>query len=130
MKSWVLAVGLLAAAASGPVKAADLDEGPPDRYGSAYDDPRYADIYRYPDERRPVPRAPVYGDRYDDDRDDYREPRRYSYKDPRPHRGPACRASRSSIACRIAAGTISATRRSAARPQPSSPAVRADVRSS
>ena len=62
----------------------------PDRYGSAYDDPRYADIYRYPDERRPVPRAPVYGDRYDDDdRDDYREPRRYSYADPRPYRG-AC----------------------------------------
>ena len=28
MKSWVLAVGLLAAAASGPVMAADLDEGP------------------------------------------------------------------------------------------------------
>ena len=89
MKSWVLAAGLLAAAASGPVMAADLDEGPPDRYGSAYDDPRYADIYRYPDERRPVPRAPVYGDRYDDDRDDYREPRRYSYKDPRPYHG-AC----------------------------------------
>ena len=102
MKNWVLAVGLLAAAASGPVMAADLDEGPPDRYGSAYDDPRYADIYRYPEERRPMPHAPVYGDRYDDDREDYREPRRYSYKDPRPITAPACRASRSSIACRIA----------------------------
>ena len=90
MKSWVLAAGLLAAAASGPVMAADLDEGPPpDRYGSAYDDPRYADIYRYPDERRPVPRAPVYGDRYED-REDYPEPRRYSYSDPRPSYRGAC----------------------------------------
>ena len=31
-----------------------------DRYGSAYDDPRYADIYRYPDTRHPVPREPAY----------------------------------------------------------------------
>ena len=57
MRSWVLAASLLAAAATTGAKAADLDEGPPpDRYGSAYDDPRYADIYKYP------PRGPqAYG---------------------------------------------------------------------
>jgi hypothetical protein len=91
MKNWVLAVGLLAAATSTPALAADLGEGPGDQYGSAYDDPRYADMYRYPDnqryseapyDRRPIPRAPVYGDRYDQ-RDDYPEPRRYSYSGPR-----------------------------------------------
>ena len=49
MRSWVLAAGLMAAAFTTGAKAADLDEGPPpDRYGSAYDDPRYADIYKYP----------------------------------------------------------------------------------
>ena len=69
MKSWVLAVGLLAAATSGQAMAADLDDGPSDRYGSAYDDPRYADMYRYPEARRPpVPREPIYGDRNYDDR--------------------------------------------------------------
>lgn len=90
MKSWVLAVGLLAAATSGQAMAADLDDGPYDRNGSAYDDPRYADIYRYPEERQPVPRAPVYGNRYDDDdRDAYRAPPRYTYAEPRSYRG-AC----------------------------------------
>jgi hypothetical protein len=50
MKSWVLAAGLLAAAVSTAANAADLYEGPPDRrYGSAYDDPRYGEMYRYPD---------------------------------------------------------------------------------
>jgi hypothetical protein len=91
MKSWVLAAGLLAAAMSGQAMAADLDDGGPgpDRYGSAYDDPRYADMYRYPDARQPVPREPVYGNRYYDDRDDnYADPRRYSYAEPpRPYRG-------------------------------------------
>jgi hypothetical protein len=49
MRGWVLAAGLLAAAAATGAQAADLYDGPPpDRYGSAYDDPRYADIYRYP----------------------------------------------------------------------------------
>ena len=49
MRSWVLAAGLLAVAAATGAQAADLYDGPPpDRYGSAYDDPRYADIYRYP----------------------------------------------------------------------------------
>jgi hypothetical protein len=90
MRSLVLAAGLAAAMSTGAF-AADLDEGPPpDRRGSAYDDPRYADIYRYPD-RPPPPyagpppsRGPVYRD-YDDDRDDYGPPRQYSYRD----RGPA-----------------------------------------
>ena len=48
MRTWILAASLLAAAgaASSNANAADLDEGPPpDRYGSVYDDPRYADIY-------------------------------------------------------------------------------------
>lgn len=101
MKSWVLAASLLAAAMTTGAQAADLDDGPPpDRYG-AYDDPRYADIYRYP--RPPayvVPPGPVYGHPvprervYRDDDDgyegDYRGPRRYSYNEPRaPLRG-AC----------------------------------------
>ena len=61
MRSWVLAAGLLAAAVTTGAQAADLDEGPPpDRYGSAYDDPRYADIYKYPGGRRPTAcRRPV-----------------------------------------------------------------------
>jgi hypothetical protein len=70
--------------------AADLDdEGPPPyRHGSAYDDPRYADIYRYPDRPTPPyagkyrPPAAVYRD---EDDDDYGPPpRRHSYAD----RGP------------------------------------------
>ena len=50
MRSWVLAAGLLTAAATTGAQAADLYDGPPppNRYGSAYEDPRYADIYRYP----------------------------------------------------------------------------------
>jgi hypothetical protein len=99
MRGWVLAAGLLAAATG--AQAADLYDGPPpDRYGSAYDDPRYADIYRYPVpppryaappprafERYaepPIPRERVYRD--DDDRYDrgyYDGPRRYSHVDPR-----------------------------------------------
>ena len=55
MRSWVFAASLMAAAVTTGAQAADLDEGPPpDRYGSAYDDPRYADIYKYP-------RPPAYG---------------------------------------------------------------------
>jgi hypothetical protein len=58
MKSLVLAAGLLAVAATQGARAADLDEGPPpDRYGSAYDDPRYVDMYRRP-ERPPYAIAP------------------------------------------------------------------------
>lgn len=50
-----------------PVLAADLDNDPPVRHGSAYDDPRYADLYG---SAPPIPRERVY--RYDDRREDYR----------------------------------------------------------
>jgi hypothetical protein len=99
MRSWVLAAGLLAAAVtSNAAKAADLDEGPPpDRYGSAYEDPRYADIYRYPRPPAyapppgpppgyyggPVPRERVYRDDEDDYGRDDRGPPRYSNAQPR-----------------------------------------------
>ena len=96
MKSWVLAASLLASAAlTTSVNAADLDEGPPPhRYGSAYDDPRYADIYKYPPRQVAPPPyydAPtgVYRDDDDDD-DDYRGPRRYSYAEPRAAYGSRC----------------------------------------
>ncbi|MDX2159597.1 MAG: hypothetical protein SFW09_24085 [Hyphomicrobiaceae bacterium] len=91
MKALSLSAGVLAAAlaiAAMPAAAADLDYGyvpPPDRYGSAYDDPRYRDLYgpepapprvysyaprpvepRYydPPPPGPVPPGYVYGDRY------------------------------------------------------------------
>jgi hypothetical protein len=90
MRSWALAVGLMAAAVTTGAKAADLYDGPPpDRYGSAYDDPRYADIYKYPKGPAyapyggPVPRERVYRD---DDYYDYdARPRRYSYAEPAPY---------------------------------------------
>jgi hypothetical protein len=58
MKRWLMAASLLAVFATG-TQAADLDDndGPYDRYGSAYDDPRYADVYRHPG-------APPYGDKH------------------------------------------------------------------
>jgi len=111
MRSWVLAAGLMAAAVSTGARAADLDEGPPpDRYGSAYDDPRYADIYKYPRApgyavpppsgpyggpyaaappyvAPPIPRERVY--REDDD-DDGPGPRRYSYAERVPPYGGRC----------------------------------------
>ena len=76
MRRWILAASLLAAASAAipAARAADLDQGPPpDRYGSAYDDPRYADIYRRqepppyavpppPPYAAPVPRERVYRD--------------------------------------------------------------------
>lgn len=86
MKIWVLALGLATALATG-AQAADLDEGPPpDRRGSAYDDPRYGDMYRLP------PRPPGYGtppprdyaDREDDDEDDLPPRRPYGYSEGRP----------------------------------------------
>src|SRR5262249_33411815 len=70
---------------------------PPDRYGSAYDDPRYADIYRRqepppyavpPPYAAPVPRERVYRD--DDDAAPYGRPPRFSYSDPRPGYGGGC----------------------------------------
>jgi hypothetical protein len=104
MRRWVLAASLLAAATATGAKAADLyDNPPPDRYGSAYEDPRYADIYRYPGPGPapyavappprpylgpyagpPIPRERIYRD--DDqgyDRGYYDGPRRYSHVDPR-----------------------------------------------
>jgi hypothetical protein len=113
MRSWVLAASLLAAAATTGAQAADLYDGPPpDRYGSAYEDPRYADIYRYPGSApyavppprpylgpgpyaapprpylgpyagAPIPRERVYRDDYGYDRGAYDGPRRYSHVDPR-----------------------------------------------
>ena len=103
MRSWVLAASLLAATVTTGAQAADLDEGPPPgRYGSAYDDPRYADIYKYPRGPEvygvpprvyggpyaagpppyagPIPRERVYRDDDDDDRG--YGPRRYSYSEP------------------------------------------------
>jgi len=90
MRSLVLAAGLAVAMSTGAF-AADLDEGPPpyDRHGSAYDDPRYADIYRYPD--RPPPPAARYREDRDDDDDGYGPPpRRYSYADRAPPYGDRC----------------------------------------
>jgi hypothetical protein len=72
MKALSLSAGVLAAAlllGARPVAAADLDYGPvPDRYSSAYEDPRYRDLYApepppaYHYEPRPyvaVPAPPV-----------------------------------------------------------------------
>lgn len=88
MKAFLLTAGLLAAAVtvgSNAVQAADLDYRtvpPPDRYSSAYEDPRYRDLYGpeprvyshsqapryYEPAPHPVPPAYVYrpGDRYAD----------------------------------------------------------------
>lgn len=64
MKGLFAAAGLALAFAATSAKAADLyDDPPPPRYsGPAYEDPRYADVYRYPERDRPVPPAPVYRD--------------------------------------------------------------------
>src|SRR6187397_3069104 len=67
MRSWVFAASLMAAAVTTGAQAADLDEGPlPERYGSAYDDPRYADIYKYPNgpQAYGVPPPGAYGRPY------------------------------------------------------------------
>lgn len=92
MHQWKLAATALAAqlaAGAFAASAADLDYRavPGERYGTAYEDPRYADIYGrappryepYPApyaeryvERVPVPPEPVYRDRY------YEEPGRYA----------------------------------------------------
>jgi hypothetical protein len=92
-----LIAAALALAATSAANAADLYRDPPDRYGSAYDDPRYADLYgrapppralpptyeppyRYGYNAPPIPREPVYRH---DDRPRYAEthpdrPRMYS----------------------------------------------------
>ena len=77
-----LLLGATAVFATTAAPAADLDDDRYERgYGTPYDDPRYADIYRHP-----PPRAEVYGDdrHYgrsddddDDDDDDDRPPHRY-----------------------------------------------------
>jgi hypothetical protein len=97
MRSWVLAAGLLAFATATGAQAADLYDGPPpDRYGSAYDDPRYADIYKYPVPPPyaapprlygeyggpPVPRERVYREDYSYEPKYLPGPRRYSYEGP------------------------------------------------
>ena len=79
MKRWLVAAGLAALAvgtAAVTASAADLDyrDVPRDRYGSAYEDPRYADVYgrppapppvtAYRDYAPPIPREPVYRDEY------------------------------------------------------------------
>lgn len=94
MRKWLLAavaVGSLAASAPAAL-AADLNYyDPPQRYGSAYDDPRYADLYGHSPpppipERRyygepygygavPIPKEPVYRD--------YPPPPRYGEAPPR-----------------------------------------------
>jgi len=99
MRSLIMVVSLLAAtgAASASAKAADLDEGPPpDRYGSVYEDPRYADIYRRPERpfagtppyAGPIPRERFYRD--DEEAAPYGRPPRYSYDETRPGYGGQC----------------------------------------
>ena len=89
MRSLLLAAGLAVAMSTGAA-AADLDDGPRlDRDYSAYDDPRYRDIYRYPD--RLPPYAAYRDDDDDNDDDDYRpRPRHYSYADRGPAHGDRC----------------------------------------
>jgi len=72
MKSWVLAVGLLAAAFVPAANAADVGD---DR--ESYSDPRY----------RTAP--PAYNDQDDDDDDDRRPPAARKYSGPAPY-GQAC----------------------------------------
>src|SRR5262245_22615768 len=95
MRTWILAASLIAAAgaASTNAKAADLDEGPPpNRYGSVYDDPRYADVYRRPEPpyAAPVPRERIYRD--NEVAPPYARPDRYSYNydEGRPAYGGQC----------------------------------------
>ena len=88
MKALPLTAGLLAAAlllGARPLAAADLDYGHvpvPDRYSSAYEDPRYRDLYgpeprpAYRFESRPYVAAPPPGP----------VPPGYVYRDPAPDR--------------------------------------------
>ena len=95
-----LAAGVVAAVLSAgatAASAADLDYGrvPNDRYSSAYEDPRYRDLYA-PDAQQysrtykvqpyagvPVPPANVYPPHPRDYRSPYDAPRQYSHVDPR-----------------------------------------------
>lgn len=79
MKSWVLAVSLLAAAVVPAARAADIDDdGPPPNRG-AYEDPRYSDIYKFP-KAPPRPYAAPPPPYYQDEDDEGPPPhaRRYS----------------------------------------------------
>jgi hypothetical protein len=94
MKSLALMVSLLTVAGAAGAQAADLYDGPPPPYGSAYEDPRYADIYKYPPpysvhrghERfaePPIPRERVYRDDHSYEPKYVPGPKRYSYIEPR-----------------------------------------------
>ncbi len=95
MKQLLIAAGIAAVLAGGAASAlaADLDDRyePGPRHGSAYDDPRYADLYGRP----PTPPPPQYGHAYPQppipsapiyrDHDRYMPPpdRRYAETQPR-----------------------------------------------
>jgi hypothetical protein len=92
MRRWLLAAGLIAAAAASPALAADIDGVPPPPgsgpyyggpYGGPYSGPYGGDPRYTP--QRPPPQS--YDDDDDDDRDDRAPPRRYSYAPPR-HQAP------------------------------------------
>lgn len=71
------AAALLAVLASAPARAADLNSDErPHAYGTPYEDPRYADIYRHPAPPAPPPPPRAYVERYDDR---YAPPRREAY---------------------------------------------------
>jgi hypothetical protein len=81
----IVTLAVTALAAGGPAASADLSYEPYEhKYGSPYDDPRYADIYRHPPPRRDTYRdGDTYGHRYDprardDDEDDDDQPYRSS----------------------------------------------------
>jgi hypothetical protein len=87
MRSLLLAAGLAVAMSTGAA-AADLSDGPRwDRGDSAYDDPRYKDIYRHPDRS---PYAAYRDDDDDNDDDDYRPHPRHAYADRGPAYGDRC----------------------------------------
>jgi hypothetical protein len=87
MRSWLLAAGLLAAAAVLPAQAADLDgEEPPPPNGWPHSGPYGGPSYADPGYRRPTPPPSAYRDDDDDDDDRYSAvpgPRKYSNVPPR-----------------------------------------------
>ncbi|MEZ5855200.1 MAG: hypothetical protein R3D67_10820 [Hyphomicrobiaceae bacterium] len=107
MKTLSLSAGVVAAVlalAAAPATAADLDYRtvpPPDRYGSAYDDPRYRDLYG-PEPQRPYayapePYEPPHVQRYEEPPVGpvppgyvYRDRYAGRYSEPEGRYGPAC----------------------------------------
>lgn len=86
MKRILLRAGLLAAAlaaGAAPARAADLDYGriPTDRYSSAYEDPRYRDLYADPPRAYSHAPAPYYRGEPPPP-----VPPAYVYRDPPPYR--------------------------------------------